>query len=125
MTRQEKINEVFKNKELTILEKKNAFKIGDAFANLQASNEAEKILLHLENGGNFEGAEEPLRIYLACFQALKKIKDPRSATVLQDAVRLLETQVSKLHDAQAREMFIQNVPCRRDIQEAWNASQKE
>jgi len=90
-----------------------------------ASNEAEKILLHLENGGNFEGAEEPLRIYLACFQALKKIEDPRSATVLQDAVRLLETQVSKLHDAQAREMYIQNVPCRRDIQEAWNASQKE
>ena len=90
-----------------------------------ASRETEKILLHLENGGTFGGAEEPLWIYLACFQALQKIKDPRSASVLQDAAKLLETQVSKLHDAQAREMFIQNVPCRRAIQEAWDEFQKE
>jgi len=90
-----------------------------------ASSETEKILLHLENGGTFGGAEEPLWIYLACFQALQKIKDPRFASVLQDAAKLLETQVSKLHDAQAREMFIQNVPCRRAIQEAWDEFQKE
>jgi tetratricopeptide (TPR) repeat protein len=89
------------------------------------SSEAKKILSHLEKGGNFEGAEEPLRIYLACFQALKKIKDPRSKTVLQNAVQLLESQVSKLHDAHAREMFIQNVPCRRAIQEAWDEFQKD
>jgi Tfp pilus assembly protein PilF len=89
-----------------------------------ASSEAEKIFLHLENGGKFEGAEEPLRIYLACFQALEKIKDPRSTTVLRNAIQLLEAQVSKLGDAHAREMFIQNVPCRRAIQKAWDEFQK-
>jgi len=36
----------------------------------------------------------------------------------------LETQVSRLQDAQARQMFIQNVPCRRAIQEAWINLQK-
>jgi hypothetical protein len=80
--------------------------------------------LYLENGGTFEGVEEPLRIYLACYQALEKIRDPRSETVLQDAAKLLETQVSKLHDAKTRAMFIQNVPCRRAIQEAWDDFQK-
>jgi len=89
-----------------------------------ASSETEKILLHLETGGTFDGTEEPLRIYLACYQALQKLRDPRSTTILHDAVKLLETQVSRLQDAQARQMFIQNVPCRRAIQEAWINLQK-
>lgn len=84
-----------------------------------ARSETEKILRHLENGGTFEGAEEPLRIYCACYQALQKLRDPRSDTILQEAVKLLEMQVSKLQDAKARQMFIQNVPCRRAINEAW------
>jgi len=86
--------------------------------------ETEKILQHLENGGSFEGTEEPLRIYCACYQALQKLKDPRFETILQQAVKLLETQVSKLQDAEARQMFIQNVPCRRAINEAWQNLQR-
>jgi tetratricopeptide (TPR) repeat protein len=89
-----------------------------------ASSETEKILLHLENGGSFEGTEEPLRIYLACYQSLEMLQDPRSITVLQDAVKLLETQVSKLQDAESCRMFIQNVPCRRAIQDAWQNLQR-
>jgi tetratricopeptide (TPR) repeat protein len=82
-------------------------------------SETERILQHLENGGNFEGVEEPLRIYCACYKALQKLKDPRSETILQEAVKLLEAQVSRLRDAEARQMFIQNVPCRRAINDAW------
>ena len=89
-----------------------------------ANSETEKILQYFENGGGIEGTEEPLRIYLACYQTLQKLRDPRSDTVLQDAVKLLETQVSKLHDVEARQMFIQNVPCRRDIQDAWKKLQR-
>ena len=88
-------------------------------------SETEKILQHLENGGTFEGIEEPLRVYCACYQALQKLKDPRSETILQEAVKLLETQVSKLQDAEARQMFIQNVPCRRAINEAWQNLQRD
>lgn len=84
-----------------------------------ARSETEKILQHIENNGTFEGTEEPLRIYLACYWALEKLRDPRSLEILRDAVKLLETQVSKLPDAEACRMFIQNVPCRRDIQNAW------
>jgi tetratricopeptide (TPR) repeat protein len=89
-----------------------------------ASSETEKILQHLENGGSFEGTEEPLRIYLACYQALERLQDPRSPEVLHEAVKLLETQVSKLPNAEACRMFIQNVPYRRDIQDAWENLQR-
>ena len=89
-----------------------------------ASSETEEILQHLENGGSFEGTEEPLRIYLACYRALEKLRDPRSPEVLHGAVELLETQVSKLPDTEASWMFIQNVPYRRDIQDAWKKLQR-
>ena len=89
-----------------------------------ASGETEKILQHLEGGGSFEGTEEPLRIYLACYRALEKLRDPRSLDTLHEAVKLLETQVSKLPDAEACRMFIQNVPYRRDIQASWKNLQR-
>jgi tetratricopeptide (TPR) repeat protein len=88
-------------------------------------SETERILQHLENGGSFEGVEEPLRIYCACYEALEKLKDPRSQTILQEAVKLLETQVSRLQTVSARQMFIQNVPCRRAIYEAWQNLQRD
>lgn len=89
-----------------------------------ARSETDKILLHLAEGGSFEGTEEPLRIYLACYQALKKLRDPRSTTILHEAAKLLEAQVSRLPDIQARQVFVQNVPYRRDIQEAWKNLQR-
>jgi predicted ATPase/class 3 adenylate cyclase len=90
-----------------------------------ASDETEKILQYLEAGGTLEGTEEPLRIYLVCYQAMQKIEGPRSKTILKDAVQLLESQVSKLPDEEARQMFIQNVPCRRAIYEAWQNAQED
>ena len=89
-----------------------------------AGTATEEILRYLENGGTFEGTEEPLRIYFACFQALQKLGDPRSTSILRDAVKLLETQVSKINDARARQMYVQNVPCRRAIQKAWEDLQR-
>lgn len=81
--------------------------------------EAEHIIQYLEKNGTLEGTEEPLRIYLACYRAMQKLDDPRSITILKEAVQLLESQVARLPDEEARQMFIQNVPCRRAIYEAW------
>jgi len=83
----------------------------------------EFVLDYLETGGTFEGAEEPLRIYLACFNALEKIKDPRSHNVLQRAIHLLDAQVSMLSDEGSRHMYVQNVPWRQAIKDAWETSQ--
>jgi predicted ATPase/class 3 adenylate cyclase len=84
-----------------------------------AMNEAEEIIFHLEAGGRLEGTEEPLRVYYACYLALEKAQDPRSNAVLRSAVQLLEVQVLKLRDEDSRQMYVENVPWRLAIQQAW------
>jgi len=78
----------------------------------------EAILSIMEKDREFSGAEEPLRIYYICHQALEKTKDPRARTVLKNAKRLLEAQVSRFMDEDARRMYVENVPWRRALQDA-------
>ncbi len=85
---------------------------------VSAQREAELILTFMEKDKSFEGAEEPLRIYLALFEHLNKKKDPRAQVVLQNANNLLSIQVAKLRSNEARLMFVDNVPWRRAIAEA-------
>ncbi len=84
---------------------------------VSAEKEAEQIIQYMEKDKSFEGAEEPLRIYLALYNHLVKQKDPRATVVLQNAKQLLDAQVSKLRSDEARRMFVQNVPWRRAIHE--------
>jgi tetratricopeptide (TPR) repeat protein len=86
---------------------------------LEAVNQTEKIIAPLIAGDTLEGTEDPLRVYYACYLALERAKDPRSMPVLSSAVRLMEAQVSTLEDEQSRRMYIENVPWRLAIQQAW------
>jgi len=88
-----------------------------------ASGYADTILAHLDSGGTLDGVEEPLRVYLACYQVLMKAQDPRSETVLRIAAQHLEAQVSKLSDENARRMYIDNIPWRRALWQAWQSTQ--
>jgi tetratricopeptide (TPR) repeat protein len=81
-----------------------------------AASEAEKILLHLERGGNLNGTDEPLRVYYNCYQLLQKKQDPRAARVLQAACHLLEAQLSKFKNENLRQTYVENVPWRHAIQ---------
>lgn len=85
-----------------------------------AEKEAQTILTYLEKDPSVAGAEEPLRIYLSLYSYLEKIKDPRASLVLQNAIQLLETQISKLRSQEARQVFVQNVPWRRALQNITN-----
>jgi predicted ATPase/class 3 adenylate cyclase len=87
-----------------------------------AWRQAEKIMAFLESGSTLDGAEEPLRVYYACYRALEKTKDPRSKQVLQTAISLVETQVLKFNDDVARDRYIQNIPWRRAI---WNLAEEQ
>jgi predicted ATPase/class 3 adenylate cyclase len=90
-------------------------KMGDQ---ISAQNEAEYILRYMDENRSFEGAEEPLRIFLAAFQALEETKDPRVSVVLQNAIQLLNTQISKLRSEDARRIYLENVSWRREILQA-------
>ena len=89
-------------------------KMGDQ---ISAQNEAEQVLQYMNKDKTFEGAEEPLRIFLAVHQVLEKTKDPRISVVLRNATQLLDTQVSKLRSEEARRIYVENVPWRRAIKQ--------
>ncbi|HSJ86487.1 MAG TPA: tetratricopeptide repeat protein [Anaerolineales bacterium] len=81
-----------------------------------ATREVEKILAHLEQGGNLNGADEPLRVYYSCYQLLQKKQDPRAGRVLQAAFQMLEEQLSKFKNERLRQAYIENVPWRYALQ---------
>ncbi|HET9905729.1 MAG TPA: hypothetical protein VFQ23_03790, partial [Anaerolineales bacterium] len=62
-----------------------------------------------------EGTEEPLRIYLSCYLALKQNNDPRSAAVLRSASEFLQDQLAKIQNSEIRHNYVANVPWRRAI----------
>ena len=83
-----------------------------------ALKEAEAVLKYIEKNQALEGSEEPLRIYHFVYKCLQSDKDPRAATLLQNAKALMKTQVEKLHTKEARQTFVENVTWRRAIAEA-------
>jgi predicted ATPase/class 3 adenylate cyclase len=83
--------------------------------------ETEKVLTYLEQNRNLEGAEEPLRVCYECHLVLREKGDARSNMTLERAHELLRHQVSKLPPGEARRMFVENVPWRRAIEQAWLA----
>jgi tetratricopeptide (TPR) repeat protein len=82
-----------------------------------AQMELEQVIGYMDLDQTFQGAEEPSRVLWTAYQALEEMKDPRAATVLQNAIQLLNTQVSKLRSEDARRMYVEDVPWRRAIQQ--------
>jgi hypothetical protein len=80
-----------------------------------ASFEAQKILAYFDGGGALEGVEEPLRVYHVCYKFLNNIRDPHAKEILQEANRLLESQVSKFSDPLSRKLYVENFPWRQAI----------
>jgi hypothetical protein len=84
-----------------------------------ALKETEAIIPYLQSGDALQGTEEPLRVYYACYLTLQSTGDPRAQTILQSAVQLLDTQLSKLRDDNSRRIFVENIPWRLAIRQAW------
>jgi tetratricopeptide (TPR) repeat protein len=88
---------------------------GDAAA---AWGPAQEIAAYLEAGGTVDGADEPLRIHLSCWQALAAHGDPRGAGILATAHRLLQERAAQLADENSRRSFLEQVPYHREVVEA-------
>jgi tetratricopeptide (TPR) repeat protein len=58
---------------------------------------------------------EPLRVYLACWQAFQAADDPRAEEVLQRASGLLAEQAARIHDPWLRRSFLERVAAHREI----------
>ena len=85
---------------------------------LQAAlEEAEVIYTYTENDSSLAGTEEPLRVYLSLYNIFSSTDDKRASIILENAHNLLKEQLAKLNDAEARRIFVDNVPWRKAIKE--------
>jgi predicted ATPase/class 3 adenylate cyclase len=76
-----------------------------------------EILDYLHTGGTLDGADEPFRIYLTCYQTLRANDDPQARDVLATASQLLQARADQLSDVASRRSFLEQVPHHREIVE--------
>jgi diguanylate cyclase (GGDEF)-like protein len=80
----------------------------------QAQAHVETILHHLEKR-TLDGTEEPLKVYLICYQILHTRKDYRAPRLLKQAYELLNTRAALIYDDDMRRSYLENVPAHREI----------
>ena len=85
----------------------------------QARAHVEEILTHLATGGSTDGTDQPLRIYLTCFQVLEAAHDPRADALLATMHAMFEQRATKITDPDAQRMFRNNIAHNREIALAW------
>jgi class 3 adenylate cyclase/tetratricopeptide (TPR) repeat protein len=85
----------------------------------QARAHVEDILTHLATGGSTDGTDEPLRIYLTCFQVLEAAHDPRADALLTTMHAMFEQRAAKITDPDAQRMFRHDIAHNREIASAW------
>ncbi len=67
------------------------------------------------------GSDEPVRVYLHCYQVLHACGDPRAQTVLTTAYRFIEQRAAQL-DPVASRRYLTAVAANRQIMELWQES---
>ncbi|MBL8306735.1 MAG: AAA family ATPase [Rubrivivax sp.] len=76
----------------------------------------------LQGGMSLNGTEEPMRVLLACWQALSAAGDPRAAGWLADAADQLQTRAGRLLTPESRQAFLHGVPHHRALWQAAEAA---
>lgn len=75
----------------------------------QAVAQVEMILPEL-NPESMTGTEEPMRIYLACYQVLAAVGHDRAGNILAEANQLIRERAAKIAESKLRQMFLQVIP---------------
>ena len=74
---------------------------------------------YMDSGGELAGLDEPMRVYLTCYQVLLANHVPGADQILDTAYHLLLEQSSRISDELMRRAFLENVPYHQEIQAAW------
>lgn len=85
-----------------------------------AQAEVEAILHHLTQH-TVDGTEEPLLIYLTCYQVLATNRDPRAETTLQSAYTQLQQRAAHIDDLRLRSSFLENSSVHQTLTTLWAA----
>ena len=72
-------------------------------------------LLTLMDSGDLDRSFQPFRSYLACYQVLAALEDPRMDALLDRAHKQLLRRADKISSQSARLNFLENMPAHREI----------
>ncbi|NDJ84508.1 MAG: tetratricopeptide repeat protein [Chloroflexi bacterium] len=86
---------------------------------VQAAQVVDELLGRLETE-SLDGTEEPIRIYLSCYQVLTANNDERAARVLATGYELLQDRAGKIGDEALRQAFLERVPAHRRLVQIWS-----
>ncbi len=89
---------------------------------VKARQEVDVILDHIANN-TLDGADEPFRVRLTCYQVLRICQDSRASQVLTTSYQLLQRQASLISDESLRCSFLNNVAAHAEIVKEWQNSQ--
>lgn len=81
----------------------------------EALAQVEAMLLRITTHPLLTGADEPLRVYLICYQVLRAARDARAPDILQAAGKLLDTRAVGITNPQLKYSFLEGVPAHREI----------
>ncbi len=84
----------------------------------------DEILKYFDEGGTLEGTEEPLRVWLTCYQVLVAVSDPRAEDTLATMNKKLHIRAAEINDEALRRSFLERVPHHAEIIKALEESQK-
>ena len=65
------------------------------------------------------GTEEPMQIYLVCYQVLLAVGDGRATAVLTEANQLIRERAAKLKEPELKRMFLENIPAHKTLLAAY------
>lgn len=81
----------------------------------QARGLVEQILRYAEQQPIQGTADDPLEVYLTCYQVLRALEDAQAGDVLRMAYHLLQEQASRISNPAMRRSYLENVPPHREI----------
>jgi hypothetical protein len=78
----------------------------------------EEILSFLDNH-TIDGLDEPMQVYLTCFQVLRANRDSRAGDLINTAYKILKERADEIKDEEMRHSYLDNVAVNREIIDAW------
>jgi hypothetical protein len=57
-----------------------------------------------------DGVEDPVRVYLACYNVLREDNDPEAQEILMEAHKHLQVRLAMISDLQMQRSMLVNIP---------------
>jgi predicted ATPase/class 3 adenylate cyclase len=89
---------------------------------LLAQRYTDSMLTYMEGNPSLGGTVFPFRIWMACYQVLTAVDDPRRHTLLTNTMQTLQARANHFADEAERVSFLKTVPDHLEVVQAWKAA---